>query len=122
MTLSSCVQCDDSVMKSTDEVPFLCSTCRNNLTEEINRIDRNSDRYTKRGKLRNRLSDIPDEAIPKEMALMIEEVADPEVEDRQYKLGNMEEIKKLDDNEIHSLNNDLSEKDRGKIVLKKRYR
>lgn len=119
----NCAKCGQSTLKPDGtEKPVMCSNCVAQLEEEINRIDRNDDRYTKRGKLKNRLHDIPDEAIPKSMALMIEEVADPEINDRQYKLGRMEELKQIDDKEIHDIETDYTEKHRGKIVLKKRYR
>jgi len=117
-----CSKCDKSFVKSKADEPLICSECEQDLIQEINQIDRNDDRYTKRGKLKNRLHDIPDGAIPKKLALMIEEVADPEVEDRQFMVGSIDEVKKIGDSDIHSINNDLSEEDRGKVVLKKRHR
>jgi len=124
MPVITCAKCNESVLKGSKDVnpPELCTTCTTDLQEEINRIDRQNDRYTKRGKIKNRLHDIPDEAIPESLALQIEEVADPEIENRQYCLGKLHELTKIEDNEIHELDNDLTEKDRGKIVLKKRYR
>lgn len=123
MTMITCVQCGETVLKSSKtEEPAMCGTCRTNLQKEINRIDRENDRYTKRGKIKNRLHDIPDEAIPEDLALHIEEVADPEIDDRQHCLGRLEELKTIGDKEIHDVESDYTEKDREKIVLKKRYR
>lgn len=123
MPVIDCVKCNETILKGDNiNEPSLCTECATDLEKEINRIDRNDDRYTKRGKIKNRLNNIPDEAIPKDLALMIEEVADPEINDRQYKLGEMQELKKIGDKEIHSVKNNITEKSRGKIVLKKRYR
>jgi len=122
MTLDECAKCGEKVLKAGHTPEFLCSKCREQLIKEINRIDRDNDRYTKRGKIKNRLNDIPDEAIPKEMALLIEEVADPEIDDRQYMKGSIEEIKKLDDKEIFQTTNDKTDFHRGKVELKKRFR
>lgn len=123
MPVITCAKCDKKVLKpNTVEEPALCATCETDLQEEINRIDRQNDRYTKRGKIKNRLHDIPDEAIPERIALHIEEVADPEITERQYCLGKINELKTIGDKEIHQIDNDLTQKDRGKIVLKKRYR
>lgn len=123
MPVITCPKCDNTVLKGRDaNPPELCTTCVTDLQEEINRIDRTNDRYTKRGKLKNRLHDIPDEAIPETLALMIEEVADPEITERQYCIGKLHELKLIGDKEIHDIENNMSEKHRGKIVLKKRYR
>ena len=123
MPVITCPKCEETSLKSKQaKPPELCTTCVAELQEEINRIDRTNDRYTKRGKLKNRLHQIPDEAIPEDLALMIEEVADPDIENRQYCIGKLNEIKLIGDKEIHDIENDLTEKHRGKIVLKKRYR
>jgi hypothetical protein len=123
MTVIKCVKCDDKMIKPFDpEPPAMCSSCRTGLQEEINRIDRNKDRYTKRGKLKNRLHDIPEEAIPESMKLQIEEVADPNIERRQHSLGKLNELKVIGDKEINKIKHDATEYDRGKILLKKRYR
>jgi len=123
MPVITCPRCDETILKPEGtETPELCTTCVADLQEEINRIDRKNDRYTKRGKLKNRLHNIPDEAIPENLALHIEEVADPEIEDRQYCLGKLNELKKVGDKEIHEIDGEYTEKDRGKIVLKPRYR
>jgi len=123
MPVITCAKCNEQVLKSKDaNPPELCTTCSTNLQEEINRIDRTNDRYTKRGKIKNRLHDIPDEAIPERIALQIEEVANPNIENRQYCIGKLNELKTIGDKEIHDIENDITEKDRGKIVLKKRYR
>lgn len=122
MPVITCIECSEQITKKQANPPELCSNCVTNLQTEINRIDREDDRYTKRGKIKNRLHNIPDEAIPEKLALQIEEVADPEITERQYCLGKLNELKLLGDKEIHQINNDLTEKDRGKIVLKKRYR
>ncbi len=122
MSVITCPRCEKSFLKPHAEPPELCSTCKTELQTEINRIDRENDRYTKRGKIKNRLHDIPDEAIPKDLALQIEEVANPEITNRQYKLGKLNEIKQISDKEIHRVENEFSEQERGKIILKKRYR
>lgn len=123
MPVIKCVKCEQTILKSRDtNPPELCGECLTNLQEEINRIDRTNDRYTKRGKIKNRLQNIPDEAIPEHLALQIEEVADPNIENRQYCIGKINEIKTISDKEIQDIENDLTEKDRGKIVLKQRYR
>lgn len=123
MPVITCAKCEETVLKarSVDE-PVMCASCKTDLQEEINRIDRQNDRYTKRGKIKNRLHNIPDEAIPEDLALHIEEVANPEITERQYCLGKLNELKTIGDKEIHDIKNDITEKDRGKIVLKKRYR
>lgn len=122
MPVITCAKCGDKVLKPSADEPEMCIDCSTDLQEEINRIDRQNDRYTKRGKIKNRLHDIPDEAIPEYLALHIEEVADPEITNRQYCLGKINELKTIGDKEIHDIENNLTEKDRGKIVLKKRYR
>jgi len=123
MPLITCTKCKETVLKPEPaEEPLMCGECKTSLQEEINRIDRQNDRYTKRGKIKNRLHDIPDEAIPEDLALHIEEVANPEITERQYCLGKINELKTIGDKEIHDIENDITEKDRGKIVLKKRYR
>jgi len=122
MTLDECTQCGEMTLKPGHTPEFLCSACREQLIKEINRIDRDNDRYTKRGKIKNRLNDIPDEAIPEEIALQIEEVADPEIDDRQYMKGSIEEVKQLDDKEIFQTSNDKTDFHRGKVELKKRFR
>lgn len=123
MPVIQCAKCGKKVLKTGEiQEPELCTTCHTNLEEEINRIDREDDRYTKRGKIKNRLHNIPDEAIPESLAQMIEEVANPNIEDRQYKLGKINELKTIGDKEIHNIETDYTEKHRGKIVLKKRYR
>lgn len=123
MPVITCAKCEETVLKTEDvNEPVMCSSCRTDLQEEINRIDRQNDRYTKRGKIKNRLHNIPDEAIPEDLALHIEEVANPEITERQYCIGKLNELKTIGDKEIHSIENDITEKDRGKIVLKKRYR
>jgi len=123
MPVITCAKCEETFLKPkpVDE-PEMCGGCRTDLQQEINRIDRQNDRYTKRGKIKNRLHDIPDEAIPEDLALHIEEVANPEITERQYCLGKLNELKTIGDKEIHDIENDITEKDRGKIVLKKRYR
>ena len=123
MPLITCVKCEEKVLKpSGTETPAMCINCNTGLHEELNRIDRQNDRYTKRGKIKNRLHDIPDEAIPERLALQIEEVANPEITDRQYCLGKMHELKTIGDKEIHNVESSYTEKHRGKIVLKKRFR
>ena len=123
MPVITCTKCNQTVLKGKDvETPTLCGNCESNLQEEINRIDRQNDRYTKRGKIKNRLHNIPDEAIPERLALQIEEVANPEITDRQYCLGKMHELKTIGDKEIHNVESSYTEKHRGKIVLKKRFR
>jgi len=123
MPVITCVKCEETILKPKSvEEPAMCTTCTTGLQQEINRIDRQNDRYTKRGKIKNRLHDIPDEAIPEDLALHIEEVANPDITERQYCLGKLNELKTIGDKEIHSIENDATEKDRGKIVLKKRYR
>lgn len=123
MSVINCAKCEETVLKpSNTQEPALCGDCRTSLQKEINRIDRENDRYTKRGKIKNRLHNIPDEAIPESLALHIEEVADPEIDDRQHCLGRLEELKTIGDKEIHDVESSYTEKDREKIVLKKRYR
>lgn len=122
MPVIKCPRCGKEVLKPSADPPELCAECKAELEEEINRIDRKNDRYTKRGKLKHRLDEIPDEAIPESLALQIEEVANPEIETRQYKLGKMNELKQIGDKEIHQISNSISESDRGKILLKKKYR
>jgi len=122
MPLITCVKCEEKVLKpSGTETPAMCINCNTGLHEELNRIDRQNDRYTKRGKIKNRLHDIPSEAISDTLALHIEEVANPNIESRQFCLGKIHEIDTIDDKQIHEIENNLTEKDRGKIVLKKRY-
>lgn len=123
MTVINCAKCEETVLKPFDpETPALCSTCRTNLQTEINQIDRNEDRYTKRGKLKNRLHDIPGEAIPDDMKLQIEEVANPNIDKRQHCLGKLHEMKRISDKEINKIKHDATEYDRRKMILKKRYR
>lgn len=123
MPVITCVKCEEKVLKSKPvNEPTLCADCETDLQEEINRIDRTNDRYTKRGKIKNRLHNIPDEAIPEYLALHIEEVADPDIDNRQYCLGKLNELKTIGDKEIQNIENDITEKQRGKIVLKKRFR
>lgn len=124
MTLIECVDCNDKVLKPGDvEPPLLCGKCRTNLQEEINRISREDDRYTDRGKIKNRLKKIPSEAIPEEIILQIEEVANPEIEEREHCKGRLSEMKIIGDKEIHDIDSQYSEKHRGQLVLKdKRYR
>lgn len=123
MPVIKCAKCGETVLKpSPVNEPVMCGDCVTNLQEEINRIDRQNDRYTKRGKIKNRLHNIPDEAIPERLALHIEEVANPDITERQYCLGKIDELKTIGDKEIHNIENNTTEKDRGKIVLKKRYR
>lgn len=123
MPVIECAKCGKSVLKPGKvDTPELCTTCKTSLQREINKIDRKDDRYTKRGKLKNRLHEIPDEAIPQEAALQIEEVANPEIERRQYCIGRLDELKIISDKEIQDIENNITEKERGKIMLKKRYR
>lgn len=122
MPVITCCKCEESVLKPDGNPPELCVSCKVGLEREINMIDRKNDRYTKRGKLKNRFYNIPDEAIPQRMALHIEEVATPEIENRQHCIGRMDELKVIGSKEIHDIDTDFSEGDRGKITLKKRYR
>lgn len=122
MPTITCVKCNKSFLKNNPDKPELCGTCKVNLEQELNTIDRENDRYTARGKLKNRLYNIPDDAIPEDLALMIEEVADPEIKNRQYKLGRLDELTKISKKEIHDIENQYTMKDQGKIVLKKRFR
>jgi len=122
MPVITCTKCEETVLKPQANPPELCGSCATDLQEEINRIDRTNDRYTKRGKIKNRVHNIPDEAIPEHIALQIEEVADPEITSRQYCIGKIHELTTIGDDEIHDIENDLTEKDRGKVVLKKRFR
>lgn len=119
----TCEKCGREVLRcgGVDE-PAICGRCKVKLQRRINKIDRETERYTKRGRIKKLLSDIPDAAIPESMALQIEEVADPEINDRQHCLGQMQELKKIGDKEIHQLDSDVKEKERGKIVLKPRFR
>lgn len=123
MPVIECAKCQETVLKpSPVNTPEMCTTCKTDLQKEINRIDRQNDRYTKRGKIKNRLHNIPDEAIPEHLALQIEEVANPEIKNRQYCIGKLDELKIIGDKEINKIENDYTERERGKITLKKRYR
>lgn len=121
MPVITCAKCQKTVLKPKAEPPELCSTCRVGIEREVNKIDRKNDRYTKRGKLKNRLYDIPDEAIPESVALQIEEVADPTIDKRQHKLGRMDELRVIGSKEIRDIDTNYTERDRGRIELKKRY-
>lgn len=121
MPIVTCVQCGESVLKPDADTPEMCVDCKTDLIREINKIDRNDDRYTKKGKIKNRLHDIPIEAVPQPVLLQIEEVAS-EIENRQHLLGRMEELKVIGDKEIRDIDLSYGEEDRGKVVLKRRYR
>jgi len=69
------------------------------------------------------LKDIPSEALPEEIALQAEEVANPEIDNRTHCKGKLSEMKIISDDEIHNVDTDYTEFDRGQLVLKeKRYR
>lgn len=102
--------------------PALCGECISRLHHELNKISRKDDRYTSRGKIKNRLKDIPDEAIPERMALHIEEVADPSIQNRCFYQGKLKELKRITQTEIRDIDTDHQQHHEGKYVVKKRHR
>lgn len=123
MPVIECVQCAKPKMMSKDHSPpQLCVECVSELARELNEIDRQDDRYTKRGKIKNRLRDIPDEAIPERIALHIEEVADPSIENRSFFKGRLSELKKITQTEIRDIDTEYEQRHEGKYVLKPRYK
>jgi len=118
-----CVKCESvKLMGKGSEPPELCLDCKSSLHRELNRIDRKDDRYTKRGKIKNRLSDIPDDAMDENLALHVEEVADPEIEERSMYLGKLKEIKIIEEDEARDIDNDYELRHEGKKELKERYK
>jgi len=123
MTLIECARCNDKLVKSGEEPPSICGSCRTQIQERINQIERRDDRYTNRGKIKNVLKDIPSEALPEEIALQAEEVANPEIDHRTHCKGKLSEMKIIGDDEIHDPDTEYRKDDKGKLVLKKkRYR
>jgi hypothetical protein len=122
MTAIQCCDCKTRKIMPGRTAPQLCGDCVSKLHRELNQIDRKDDRYTKRGKIKNRLRNIPDEAIPERMALHIEEVADPSIENRSFYKGQLNELKKITQTEIRDIDTEYEQRHEGKYVLKPRYK
>lgn len=113
MGIVECVRCEKSYLDpSQSEDEDLCADCETKLQERLNELDReytmkddkdlsereyrqkmNEMHKEKVQKVKFALSDVPPEHMPLSLAQMAEEICDPEVRDRIFCIGTIDEVK-----------------------------